>query len=99
MGKSSHAMAAPDHHDSSTAWHSSAEVELGPLASRLPYDILLQIFLEAVQMDPIEGQHGGKLRSWDDTRSLRNMPLISKAYEPAGEHWPWAVARCDEPRC
>lgn len=68
-----------------TRQESIAEVERKRAAGRLPYDILLQIFLEAVEMDPIEGKHGGKLRSWDDTRSLRYMPLISKEYEPAGE--------------
>ena len=63
---------------------SSAKLDQS-LAVMLPYHILLQIFLEAVEKDPYECELGGRLVRWDSNESLVNMPRICRAWEDAGE--------------
>ncbi|ORY89798.1 hypothetical protein BCR35DRAFT_300291 [Leucosporidium creatinivorum] len=49
----------------------------------LPYHILLDIFLYAVEKDPVQSEHGGRLSRWDSHESLNTMPLICSAWEDA----------------
>jgi hypothetical protein len=54
------------------------------VAEKLPFHVLTRSFLDTIESDPFEKQHGGKLVEWDSNESLRSMVRVCPAWEEAG---------------
>lgn len=61
--------------------------KIKPRIDMIPYHAMVNVLLYAVEKDPEQAEHGGRLAPWDSHESLVDMPLVCSAWLDPGEWW------------